>query len=131
MIFGSYERVPLPRCDAFVASLSLHHLPTRARRLRLFRRCYRALRPGGVVISADCHPASSARLQAADRREWLRHLEETYTPREARAYLSAWAHEDFYVPLCDEIDLLRRAGFDADVAARRHGFAVVVGTRRR
>jgi SAM-dependent methyltransferase len=129
LIFGSYERVPLPRCDAFVASLSLHHLPTRERRLRLFRRCYRALRRGGVLISADCHPASSPRLQAADRRDWLRHLEATYTPRESRAYLRAWAREDFYVPLGDEIDLLERAGFTVDLTARRHSFAIVVASR--
>jgi SAM-dependent methyltransferase len=128
-IFGSYERVPLPACDAFVASLSLHHLPTRERRLRLFRRCYRALRKGGMLISGDCHPASSRRLQAADRRDWLRHLEETYTPRESRAYLRAWAKEDFYVPLAEEIDLLERAGFTVDIAGRRHSFAVIVGTK--
>jgi SAM-dependent methyltransferase len=127
-IHGSYERMPLPACDAFVASLSLHHLPTRERRLRLFRRCHRALRKGGVLISADCHPASSARLQAAGRRDWLRHLEQTYTPREARAYLRAWAKEDFYAPLIDEIDLLQRAGFSVDIATRRHAFAVVVAT---
>jgi ubiquinone/menaquinone biosynthesis C-methylase UbiE len=128
-IFGSYERVSLPACDAFVAALSLHHLPTRQRRLSLLRRCYRALRKGGVLISADCHPASSPRLQAAHRRDWLRHLEETYTPRESRAYLRAWAKEDFYVPLAEEIDLLERAGFNVDIAGRRHSFAVIVGTK--
>lgn len=130
-IFGSYERVSLPACDAFVAALSLHHLPTRERRRRLFRRCYRALRSGGVLISADCHPASTPRLQAANRRVWLEHLEKTYTPQQSRAYLRAWAKEDFYVPLADEIDLLERAGFTVDIAACRHGFAVVVGTKHR
>jgi len=129
LVPASFERVDLPRGDAFVASLALHHLPTRARRLRLLRRCHRALRTGGVLISADCHPASSPRLQAADRSEWLRHLEQTYTPREARAYLRAWAKEDFYVPLVEEIDLLARAGFAVDIAARRHAFAVIVGTK--
>ena len=129
LVQGSFERVDLPRCDVFVASLALHHLPTRARRLRLLRRCHRALRPGGVLISADCHPAASPRLQAADRSDWLRHLEDTYTPREARAYLRAWAKEDFYVPLIDEIDLLERAGFTVDIAARRHAFAVIAATR--
>jgi tRNA (cmo5U34)-methyltransferase len=128
-IVGSYEDVALPRCDAFVAALALHHVPTRARRLRLFRRCHRALRAGGVLISADCHPSSSPRLRAADRRNWLRHLEHTYTPRESRGYLAAWAKEDFYVPLDDEIDLAERAGFTVDVAARRHAFAVVVASK--
>jgi SAM-dependent methyltransferase len=128
-IVGTYEAVALPRCHAFVAALALHHIPTRERRLRLFRRCHRALREGGVLISADCHPASSSRLQAADRRDWLRHLERTYTPGQSRGYLRAWANEDFYVPLDEELDLLDRAGFTVDVTARRHAFAVIAATK--
>jgi SAM-dependent methyltransferase len=129
LVHGSFERIELPGCDAIVAALALHHLPTRERRLRLLRRCFRALRPGGVLISADCYPASSPRLQTADRRAWLRHLEASYTPAEARAYLRAWAKEDFYVPLIDEIDLLQRAGFSVDIATRRHAFAVIAATK--
>src|SRR6187401_2152754 len=33
---GSFEAVDRPACDAVVASLALHHIPTPARRLRLF-----------------------------------------------------------------------------------------------
>jgi SAM-dependent methyltransferase len=128
-IHGSFESVALPRADAFVACLALHHIPTRARRLRLFRRLHRALRPGGVVISADCYPASSPRLDAADRASWLSFLEESYTPAIARRYLRSWAREDHYAPLAEEIDTLRRAGFRVDIPARRHAFAVVVATK--
>jgi SAM-dependent methyltransferase len=129
-LHGDFESVRLPRCDAVVACLALHHIPTSSRRLRLFRRIRRALRPGGVVISADCYPASSARSVAADRAAWIGHLQKRYTPREARAYLRSWAREDHYVPLVDEIAALRRAGFTADVCGRAHVFAVVLGTKR-
>ena len=126
---GSFESIDLPRCDAIVACLALHHVPTPARRLKLFRRIHRALRPGGVLISADCHPASSPRQRAADRAEWVAHLEASYSPAQARAYLRAWAREDHYSPLVDELVLLRRAGFVPDVPGRRRAFAVVLGTR--
>ena len=128
-LHDSFERVAIPPCDAVVASLALHHIPSPARRLRLFRRIHRALRPRGVLISADCYPSSNARLAADDRAAWIAHLEETYTPAEARQYLRAWAREDHYALLTDEVAMLRRAGFTVDVRGRRHAFAVVVASR--
>ena len=49
---GSFDE-PLPACDAVAASLALHHVPTMERKGELFRRIYRALRPGGVFVNAD------------------------------------------------------------------------------
>jgi tRNA (cmo5U34)-methyltransferase len=128
-VHDSFEHAVLPRCDAAVASFALHHIPTSARRLRLFRRIRAALRPGGVLVSADNHLASSARIAAVDRAVWLAHLERAYTPREARAFLRAWAKEDHYVTLAGELALLHRAGFTVDVAWRQGGFAVIAAVR--
>jgi len=129
VIHGSFETLDLPQCDAMVASLSLHHVPTPERRLALFRRLHAALRPGGVLISADCYPEGNARLAAVDRAAWLRHLEMSYSPPVARQYLRAWAKEDHYARLVDELDTLRHAGFAVNIPARRGTFAVVVGSR--
>ena len=129
VLHGSFERVDLPGCDAVTASLALHHLPTSARRLRLFRRIHRALRPGGVLISADCYLASTAKLRAAERRAWLAHLERRYSAKEAAGYLRAWAKEDHYARLSDEVALLARAGFTVDIVWRRGSFAVIAATR--
>jgi len=126
---ASFERAPLPRCDAIVSSLALHHIPTARRRAAAFRRFGRALRRGGVLISADCYLASSAALQRADRLDWVEHLEQTYPSGQARAFLRAWAKEDFYVSLDDELELLSRAGFHPDVAGRSGSFAVICATR--
>jgi SAM-dependent methyltransferase len=128
-IRGSFERVELPACDAVTASLALHHVPTSARRARLFRRIHNALKSGGVLISADCYLASSASLRAAERRDWLAHLERRYTARQAAGYLKAWAKEDHYARLMDEAAMLQRAGFAVDIVWRRGGFAVVAATK--
>ena len=128
---GSFEKVPLPPCDAVIASLALHHIPTPARRLRLLRRIHRALRPRGVLVIADCYLASDRRLQAAGRAGWLDHLRETYSARQAAGYLRAWAKEDFYVTLNDEIRFLQQTGFAADVILRFASFAVLAGSLRK
>jgi tRNA (cmo5U34)-methyltransferase len=129
LLTGSFERVALPRCDAIVASLALHHIPTPRRRAAAFRRFHRALRPGGVLLSADCYLSSSPALRRADRLEWLGHLEQTYTPSEALALLRSWAKEDFYVTLDEELRLLSRAGFRPDVVGRNGCFAVICASR--
>ncbi len=126
---ASFEDVKLPGCDAVTASLALHHVPTQARRLRLFRRIHRALGAGGVLISADCYLASTATLRAAERRAWLAHLERRYSAKEAAAYLRAWAKEDHYARLSDETAMLERAGFIVDIIWRRGSFAVIAATK--
>jgi SAM-dependent methyltransferase len=126
---GSFEIVDLPACHAVTACLALHHIPTPARRLRLFRRIHRALDRNGVLIIADCYLSSDPRVRSLDRDFWLDHLRRTYTTRQALAYLRSWAKEDFYAPLRTEIASLERAGFTVDVPGRRGPFAVVVAAK--
>lgn len=125
---GSFESVPLPRADAFVACLALHHVPPGTRRQRLFRRLRAGLRPGGVLINADCFPATNPRIAAADRAAWVAHLAQSYSPQDVRGFFRRWANEDFYVPLADELAALGRARFHPDVVMRRPAFAVIVAS---
>lgn len=122
---GNFVTAALPRCDAAIASFALHHIEQRQTKRALYRRLHAALRRGGVLVSADCHPAANARLEQAGHRAWVDHLADTYGRRQGEAFLRAWAHEDFYTPLDDEVALLRRAGFSPDVAWRHGAFAVV------
>ena len=78
MTTGSFLNEALPSCDAIVASYSLHHIRTRRARLAFYRRCYRALRPGGVLINGDCAPASTPRGFVRDLDVWLAHLGKTF-----------------------------------------------------
>jgi trans-aconitate methyltransferase len=126
---GDFTTQPLPRCDAFVASLALHHIRTRSRKSAFYSRCLAALRPGGALINADLCPASSPRLQNRDHVTWRKHLEREYTRSRAESLIASWAKDDTYFRLTDEIDLLESAGFEVDVPWRQGGFAVVVGSK--
>jgi SAM-dependent methyltransferase len=128
---GSFVDEALPACDAMVASYSLHHIRTARAKLAFYRRCYRALRPGGVLINGDCAPASTPRGFARDLDVWFTHLAKTFGTRaKGRRVYESWADEDTYVPLAEEIRLLERAGFSVDVPWRRSPFAVIAASRR-
>jgi len=129
-IAGSFLSQPLPRCDAIVASLALHHVPTRARKTRLYRDCARALKTGGIIVIADCCLGRTKASRAQHRAAWRRHLRRSYSASEASAFFRAWAGEDTYFPLAAEIDMLTAAGFATEVRWRHKCFAVVVGRKR-
>jgi ubiquinone/menaquinone biosynthesis C-methylase UbiE len=126
-VSGTFLRTPLPACDAVVASFALHHVRTRGAKASLYRRIRKVLRPRGRFVSVDCQPAHDTATRRTDRAAWLAHLERAYPPKEAASLLAAWAHEDAYVPLEAEIDLLTRAGFAVDVLWRKGTFAVLLG----
>ena len=113
-----------------VASIALHHVRSRSAKARLYRRIRAALNPGGVLISADCHPAGTRDRARAQRDAWMVHLRESYSARKAEALLRAWSKEDVYVSLDAELALLQSAGFIVDVAWRRGMFAVIVASGR-
>jgi len=125
---GNFLRAHLPRADAMVASFALHHVRTRRAKARFYQRARRMLRPGGTIVSADCHPDASAKAAAGQREAWLTHLRRTYG-RKAVSMLDSWADEDVYQPLNVELTLMSRAGFRVDVLWRRDGFAVIRGRR--
>ena len=128
-VHAGFEAVALPRADAVVASLALHHVPTKAGKVALYRSIRRALLPGGVLVSADCCPADDAQLRKRQERAWRSHLLRTYSGREASGLLRAWSHEDFYMTLRAEVRMLEACAFRTEVAWRRGIFAVLVARK--
>jgi tRNA (cmo5U34)-methyltransferase len=132
LVEGSFLTTPLPACDAIVASYAFHHVRSTRTKLTLYRRCFAALRPGGVLVSGDCAPASTPHAAASDISGWITHLAPSSGGRaKARRIFESWADEDTYLPLATEERLLARAGFDVEVPWRRSPFAVIVGVKRR
>lgn len=130
-VVGLIEQTPFPACDVVTASFSLHHIPDPAVKARVFARAFAALRPGGMLVDADCIVAADPALRARHHDLWRRHLAASHGPAGARRFLRAWAGEDTYFPLDLEMSLLREAGFVVDVAWRKDGFAVLAATRPR
>ena len=125
---GSYLDAALPETDYVVASISLHHVREEPTKRDLYRRCRQAVRPGGALIVADCFLPRAEAARAEGMTSWQRFLEKTYSAAEARAFLEAWAEEDTYFALAQELEWLAEAGFQPDVVWRRDLFAVVAAT---
>jgi len=121
----------LPLSDALVACLSLHHVPTAAAKRAFYRKCHDALRPSGILVTADCLPGRERGVAARHRESWLAHLQESYSRADAEGHLASWADEDVYFALEDELDWLRSAGFATETVWRREGFAVIIAFRQR
>jgi len=130
-VVGNFESTPFPPCDVVTASFSLHHVASPAAKAKIFAKAFAALRPGGMLVDADCMPSSDAKLAARDHEGWRRHLATSHGAAGARRFLRAWAGEDTYFPLDLETALLRTAGFAVDVVWRSASFAVVAATRPR
>jgi len=125
LLEGDFLQSDLPRCDAIVACISLHHIRTPGEKKTFYAKCRAALRPSGILVTADCFPALEPRLAAEHREAWLTHLERAYSRPEAEAHLASWAEEDVYFPLESELAWLREAGFGPEVLWRMDGFAVL------
>ena len=106
---------PFSPCDAFAASLSLHHIPTLAAKTTLFQRAFDALRPGGVLVNADATMPKDTDEQELLYRGWADHMmSEGILEARAWEHFSEWAGEDTYLPLADELAALRSSGFLAE-----------------
>jgi tRNA (cmo5U34)-methyltransferase len=126
LVCGSFLQAPLPQADAIVASFALHHVRTRAAKRRLYQRVRQAVRRGGVLVIAECHPAADGAIAATQMRAWRAHVARRYSPVRTAALFRSWAREDVYVPLSAEMALLADAGFRVEVTWRRDAFAVLV-----
>lgn len=125
----NFEQAAIPPCDVVSASFALHHIPTGGRKTAVYERCFAALRPGGMLVSADCYLAVDRKIQRCHREAWLEHLERHYTARKAESFLRTWAREDVYFTLDREIELLKGAGFSPEVTWRRDSFGVLIGLK--
>jgi tRNA (cmo5U34)-methyltransferase len=129
LVHESFLTASFPACDAITASFALHHIARPHDKRRLYARARQALRPGGVLVSADCHPPATAWLENDGRQAWRRHLAASYGGKQAEAFLQAWSKEDFYTTLEGEQRLLHAAGFATLVVWRRNWFAVLVAQK--
>ena len=129
VVQADFTDAAIPQCDAIVATYALHHIRTVRAKQAFYRRCHAALRPGGVLVSGDCAPASSPTAFARDLDVWFSHLGKTFGRAKGIKVYESWADEDVYLPLDKETRMLAAAGFAVEVPWRRSPFAVMVGIK--
>lgn len=126
LVCDSFLRASIPRSDAVVASLALHHVRTPSAKARLYKRVRAALPVTGVFVTVDCHPAKDTRLAREQREAWAAHLRKSYSRKQAAEFLAAWAREDSYMPLDSEIKLMEQNRFRVEILWRKQCFAVLL-----
>jgi tRNA (cmo5U34)-methyltransferase len=129
LVCQSFLRATVPRCDAVVASLALHHVRTQSAKRRLYARIHAAVRAGGLFVTVDCHPAQDSRLAHQQQQAWMGHLLRSYSSSEALKLVASWSHEDVYAPLETEVSSFQQSGFRVRVLWRQGAFAVIMGRR--
>lgn len=103
----------LPRCDAAVASLALHHVPTLTEKRTVYVAIHAALNRQGVFVNADANMPTDAVQQQADYAKWAAHMVAGGIPGpRAWQHFRDWADEDTYLPLDDELAALTAVGFN-------------------
>jgi tRNA (cmo5U34)-methyltransferase len=130
LMHGSFSD-SIPRVDAAVASLSLHHVHERNDKVAVYQNILASLRGGGILVSADATMPESASLAGPLRRRWAAHLVAN-GDTEAQAFerFAQWAIEDRYYGLDEEIEMMKEAGFtEVDVRWRLGPTSVIVGRK--
>ena len=122
---------PLSECDAVMASLALHHVPTLDEKRELYKRIYQALRPGGLMANADVTMSADSDLRRATYERWADHLVDNGIKRiRALEHFLEWSHEDTYFPLEAELEIMREAGFCAECVWQESPNCVLVGHKK-
>ncbi len=125
----SYDE-PFQPCDAFAASLSLHHIATLEAKSALYSRVFEALRPGGVFVNADANMPTDRTERERLFRYWTDHLVASGISEDrAWRHFEEWAEEDTYLPLDAELEALAQLGFEADRVWSDGPIGVVVATK--
>ena len=110
----SYDE-PFSSCDAFAASLSLHHIATIEAKSAFFARVFAALRPGGILVNADVNMPIDHAERDRLYRYWAKHLVASGIAEDrAWQYFEEWSDEDTYLPMEVELAELLRIGFEAE-----------------
>jgi tRNA (cmo5U34)-methyltransferase len=122
---------PLPAADAVMASLALHHVHDLDAKTDVYRAIHDALAPGGVFVNLDAAITEGPRLHALVFERWAAGMaEHGISAAEARDHFAAWADEDRYFPLDEELAALRRAGFaEVECFWRRAASAICCALR--
>jgi tRNA (cmo5U34)-methyltransferase len=118
----------LPRCQAVVATLALHHVPSHAEKRELYGVIRAALESGGLVVVGDLLVHSDGPERRRMLRDWYLHMERNgISAAQADAHFAQWAEEDYYVSLPDELALMAGAGFPRPECFWRDGGLAVYG----
>jgi tRNA (cmo5U34)-methyltransferase len=118
----------LDDCNAVIATLSLHHIPTLDAKRAVYTNVFNALSVPGTFLIGDCTMDPSEPSRSVLQRYWMKFMEKHGIGEfEARRHFSDWAKEDTYQQISDELAALAQAGFKRPEVFWKQGPIAVYG----
>ncbi len=117
--------------DVILAAAVLHHLRDDADWERAFGRLYALLRPGGTVWITDLVTQAIPAVDGMMQARYAAYLESVGGPAYRDTVLGYIAEEDSPRPVTEQLDLLRRVGFDQIDLLHKNGPFAAFGAKKR
>ena len=123
---------PLPRSDAVIAALALHHIGDLDTKVRVYTAIHDSLPAGGLFLNLDATVSADPTLREYTFARWAAFMRE-HGIDEPTAYrnFAEWAVEDRYFSVHEELGALARAGFREPECFWRRGSQSICGGLRR
>jgi tRNA (cmo5U34)-methyltransferase len=119
---------PIPRCDAVVACIALHHIKDIARKTAVYANIYRALRSPGLLVNGDATMSLNSRSAQETYRLWTEFMmRRGIGEAEAKQHFANWRGEDHYFSVAEEFNALKNAGFSHPEVFWKYGPMTVYG----
>jgi ubiquinone/menaquinone biosynthesis C-methylase UbiE len=118
----------LDQCDAVIATLSLHHIPTLEAKRAVYQNISEALTSPGIFLNGDCTIDATEPARGVIVRYWLDFMAmHGISEEEGRKHLDAWSKEDTYQQIYDELAALAQARFHRPEVFWKQGPFTVYG----
>lgn len=125
-----YREKGIPgKYNIIISSLSIHHL-TDEEKTDIYKRIYKALKPGGLFVNADQILGRTTAIDSFYKDQWRRSVIESGLSQESIRSAFKRTALDKLAPLSWQLNELQRIGFlEVDCIYRYHNFVVMIGTK--
>lgn len=131
-LHGDYRELDLGenRYDVITAGTTLHHLRGDDEWELVFRKVYKALKPGGTFWINDIVIGETDEITQMMLKGWVSMLQKQVSPEEVDMYLDRYESEDTPRTLSYQLDLLKQVGFQETFVLHKHFNFAAFGARK-
>ena len=131
-LHGDYRELDLAekQFDVITAGTTLHHLRGDDEWELVFRKIYKALKPGGTFWINDIVIGETNEITQMMLDGWVSMLRKQVSPEEVDMYLDRYESEDTPRTLSYQLDLLKQVGFKETFVLHKHFNFAAFGARK-
>jgi len=132
-LHGDYRELDLGenQHDVITAGTTLHHLRGDEEWELVFRKVYKALKPGGTFWINDIVIGETDEITQMMLDGWVSMLQKQVSPEEVDMYLNRYESEDTPRTLSYQLDLLKQVGFQKTFVLHKHFNFAAFGARKK